>query len=179
MASENGMRLSRFAKTKKVLIVVENLSVPFDRRVWRECLALREVGYEISVISPKGQAIDTTSYETIEGVSIYRYHLPQATGSLLSYILEYSVALFMTLWLTLIVLCREGFDVVQICNPPDLLILTVVPFRLFGKRIIFDQHDLSPEIYQMQKESPEKQTPIFKILLCFERLTYALSDVVM
>src|SRR6266849_3744881 len=173
------MRLSRSAKTKRVLIVVENLSVPFDRRVWRECQALREVGYEVSVISPKGQAIDTVNHETIGGVSIYRYHLPQATGGLLSYILEYSVALFMTLWLTLIVLCREGFDVVQICNPPDLLIFTVVPFRLFGKTIIFDQHDLSPEIYQMQNGGPETQTPMYNILLCFERLTYALSDVVM
>src|SRR5574338_1659080 len=136
--------------TRKVLIIVENLSAPFDRRVWRECMALRDAGYQVSVISPVGITTDHGSRARIDGISIYRYRPFQATSSSLSYMVEYGVALIMSLWLAAVVYYREGFDVIQICNPPDLLILAVFPFKLMGKKIIFDQHDLCPEIYQTQ-----------------------------
>jgi glycosyltransferase involved in cell wall biosynthesis len=78
-----------------------------------------------------------------------------------------------------VVLFREGFDVVQICNPPDLLILVAVPFKLLGKKIIFDQHDLSPEIYQMHRGGHNGPCFVLRALLCFERITYAFADVVL
>jgi glycosyltransferase involved in cell wall biosynthesis len=166
------------AGTRKVVIVVENLSVPFDRRVWRECLALREAGYHVSVISPRGIETDTQPRETIDGVSIYRYPIPQADGSFASYVLEYGVAIFFSFWLMLVVLLREGYSVIQICNPPDLLILPALPFKLLGKKVIFDQHDLSPEIYQTQRGKRGMRGAVVRLLLRLEKLTYFLSDVV-
>src|SRR4029077_5516885 len=74
---------------------------------------------------------------------------------------------------------REGFNVIQICNPPDLLILPALPFKLLGKKVIFDQHDLSPEIYQMQKGSGRKQNFVMRALFLFEKITYLFSDIVM
>jgi glycosyltransferase involved in cell wall biosynthesis len=178
---ENPLKSNNGGKKRKVLIIVENLSVPFDRRVWRECNALIEAGYQVSAISPMGVGHDTKRRETIDGVSIYRYPIFQADGSLVSYLLEYGVALLMSFWLVWVVLFREGFDVVQICNPPDLLILAVLPVKLLGKKVIFDQHDLSPEIYQVQRskggEIP-KSNAVLKALLWFERLTYIFSDIV-
>jgi glycosyltransferase involved in cell wall biosynthesis len=165
------------SKRGKVLIAVENLSVPFDRRVWRECLALADAGYQVSVISPKGTTIDNNKREKIDGISIYRYRIYQSRGGLLSYIIEYLTALIATAWLTTVVFFREGFDVIQICNPPDLLVLTALPFKALGKKVVFDQHDLSPEIYEMHNGGV-KSSWVVKILLFFERLTYAWSDIV-
>src|SRR5262249_8351732 len=164
---------------RRVVIVVENLSVPFDRRVWRECNALSEAGYQVSTISPMGTDADKTWHDTIDGVSIYRYPIPQSDGGFVSYLLEYGVAVLMSFWLLWVVLLREGFDVIQICNPPDLLILGALPFKLLGKGIIFDQHDLSPEIYEVQKGTRGKHGTVIRALLAFEKLTYKFSDVVM
>jgi glycosyltransferase involved in cell wall biosynthesis len=164
---------------RKILIVVENLSVPFDRRVWRECQALQEAGYQVSTISPMGDDVDTKKHEVIQGVSIFRYPIWQADGSFLSYLLEYGVAALMSFWLMWVVLFRVGFEVVQICNPPDILILIALPFKLLGKKIIFDQHDLSPEIYQVQKGKSRKNDLVVRALLAFEKLTYVFSDVIM
>lgn len=163
---------------RRVLIIVENMSVPLDRRVWRECLALREAGYQVSVISPKAFGLNKP-HETIEGVSIYRFPMWHASGSFVSYLLEFGIALVCSFCLMWVVLFREGFDVVQICNPPDLLILPVLPFKLLGKTVIFDQHDLSPEIYQAQQGGDGKAGLVAKCLLFFEKLTYSLSDLVL
>jgi len=165
------------SKTGKVLIAVENLSVPFDRRVWRECLALVDAGYQVSVISPKGTTTDNNKREKIDGISIYRYPIYQSRGGLLSYIIEYLTALIATAWLTTVVFFREGFDVIQICNPPDLLVLIALPFKALGKKVVFDQHDLSPEIYEMHNGGV-KRNWVVRVLLFFERLTYAWSDIV-
>lgn len=164
-------------KRRKVLIAVENLSVPFDRRVWLECLALANAGYQVTVISPRGITTDNKKREKIRGISIYRYRIYQSSGGLLSYILEYLTAIIATAWLTTVVFFREGFDVIQICNPPDLLILTAIPFKALGKKIVFDQHDLSPEIYEMHRNGTKGRW-VVKVLLFLEKLTYACSDVV-
>lgn len=163
-------------KRKRVLILVENLSVPFDRRVWKECQALSEAGYSVTVVSPRGNGFDSSSHESIEGVTIHRYTPYEATGSGLSYAVEYAVALTMMTWLAWRVFLRYGFDVVQLCNPPDLLVLVALPFKLFGTRIIFDQHDLSPEIYALRRNGGGGF--VHRLLLAFERLTYRSSNVV-
>lgn len=163
----------------KVVIVVENLSVPFDRRVWRECEALVEAGYIVSVICPKGMERDCEAYQEVQGVAIHRYTGYESQGTFASYVLEYVWALWMTAILLLKVLWARGYDVIQICNPPDLLILAAVPYKLLGKRIIFDQHDLSPEIYQAQRKKFESKGLVVKALLFFEWLTYQLTDIVL
>jgi glycosyltransferase involved in cell wall biosynthesis len=163
----------------KVLIVVENLSVPFDRRVWRECQALREAGYQVSTISPMGQGRDAAWFEDIEGVSVFRYPIRQASGSFASYVFEFVNAVAMTWLLSWVVLFRRGFDVIQICNPPDVMIFPVLPFKLLGKKIVFDQHDLCPEIYESQKGLHGRPSVVVKALLALELLTYMCCDAVM
>jgi hypothetical protein len=126
----------------RALILVENLSVPFDRRVWQECTALRDAGWEVHVICPKGGAQDTEARAVIDGVKIYRYPLQAASGGPLGYVWEYASALSWTLFLAL----RLGrVDVVHACNPPDLFFVVAKVLRRRGTRFVFDQHDLVPE----------------------------------
>ena len=157
----------------RALIVVENLSVPADRRVWQECQALHEAGYEVSVICPQGSTQDREPYAEIDGVQIHRYALTPATGGWSGYLREYSAAL----WRSWRLGRRLGrFDVVQICNPPDLLFLVALRFKLRGARIIYDQHDLVPELY-LSRFGRGKDL-LYHGLVGLERLTYRLADVV-
>jgi glycosyltransferase involved in cell wall biosynthesis len=166
------------ASPGKVLILVENLSVPFDQRVWREATALTEAGYHVSVICPKGDGFDTASREVIKDVAIYRYRAIEAREGLVSFFLEFAQALVMMMYLSIKVFFREGFDVIQICNPPDMLFLVTLPFKLFGRTVIFDHHDLAPEVYQSKRNTTESNA-VHKVLLVFERLTFRFADVVM
>ena len=165
--------------TGHALLIVENLSVPFDRRVWRECLALRSSGMKVTAISPAGRDRDREFKAEIEGITIYRYPVYESTGGMASYLLEYMSALIFSSILVWWVHLRNKLDVVQICNPPDLLILCVLPLRWLGVPVIFDQHDLSPEIYEAQRGTRGIHGRVVKILRFFERLTYRFSSVVM
>jgi glycosyltransferase involved in cell wall biosynthesis len=157
----------------RALILVENLSVPFDRRVWQESLALRDAGYEVTVVCPKGTKHDREPHALIDGVDIHRYPLTAAKGGSSSYLREYPAALWRS-WR----LARRlrPFDVVHICNPPDLLFLVALPFKLRGARMIFDQHDLVPELYESRFQRGKDL--LYRGVVAFERLTYALADVV-
>ena len=104
-----------------VCIVVENLPVPLDRRVWREACALRDAGYRVSVICPKGKGF-STAHETLEGVEIYRHRAFEASTAA-GYLLEYSWALIAEFLLTLKVFARTRFRILQACNPPDTIFL--------------------------------------------------------
>ncbi|HEY7550440.1 MAG TPA: glycosyltransferase family 4 protein [Hyphomicrobiaceae bacterium] len=132
---------------RKVLMIVENLPVPFDRRVWQEARTLRDAGALVSVICPTAKGY-TVRYEQLEGIHIYRHPLPMEAKGALGFLLEYSAALFHEVRLALRVYFRHGFDVIHGCNPPDLIFLVALPFRLLGKRYIFDHHDISPELYE-------------------------------
>jgi glycosyltransferase involved in cell wall biosynthesis len=131
------------AHARKILILVENLPVPLDRRVWMEATTLEEAGYHVSVICPKGKY--SAFHEVIQNVSIYRYPLP-SLESVLGHFLEYAIALPVTFILTFVVLFRDGFDVIQSANPPDFFFIIGGFFKTFGKKFIFDHHDLMPEI---------------------------------
>jgi glycosyltransferase involved in cell wall biosynthesis len=157
----------------RALILVENLSVPFDRRVWQECQALREAGYEVSVICPQGSSQDREPYSLLEGIEIHRYPLTPATGGCGGYLREYAAAV----WRSWRLARRLGpFDVVHICNPPDLLFLVALPLKLRGARIIFDQHDLVPELY-LSRFARGKDL-LYHCVVALERLTYRLADIV-
>lgn len=158
---------------KRALVIVENLSVPFDRRVWQECLALREAGWEVHVICPRGNGRDTERQVEISGVRIHRYRLWMATGGPLGYLREYASALWHTLWLAL----RVGqVDVVHACNPPDLLFLVALVLKARGARFVFDQHDLVPELYLSRFQ--RGKDVLYRALCLLERLTYRTADVV-
>src|SRR5918992_729313 len=133
-------------RQRRVLILVENLPSPFDRRVWQEAGALREAGYGVSIICPNGKGCEK-KYEVLDDIHIWRYDLPREGEGALGYLLEYSVALCMTFLLSLKVLGRRGFDVIHACNPPDLFFLIGRFYKLFGKKFVFDHHDANPELY--------------------------------
>jgi glycosyltransferase involved in cell wall biosynthesis len=158
---------------RRVLIIVENLPCPFDRRVWQEALALRAHGYEVSIICPKGRGHDK-GYEELEGVHIYRHPLPVEADSALGYGFEYAFALLMEFALALRVSVTRGFDVIQGCNPPDTIFLIGRFFKLFGKRFIFDHHDINPELYEAKFG---RRDIWYRLLRRLERWTFATADV--
>jgi len=157
----------------RVLIIVENLPCPFDRRVWQEALALRAHGYAVSIICPKGRG-HTQGYEVLEGVHIYRHALPVEGNSPLGYAFEYLLSLTMEFALALRVAFTRGFDVVHACNPPDSIFLIGRFFKLFGKRFIFDHHDLNPELYVAKFG---RRDILYRILCRLEKWTFAAADV--
>jgi len=160
------------AKPIAVCIIVENLPVPFDRRVWQEARTLREAGYRVSVICPKGRGFEARR-ETREGIEIYRHGLWEASGPL-GYFLEYTWALAAEFWLALRVYARARFRVLQACNPPDTIFLIGLFFKLFGVRFIFDHHDLNPELY----EAKFRRRGLGYRLVCLaERLTFRTANV--
>jgi glycosyltransferase involved in cell wall biosynthesis len=158
---------------KHALILVENLSVPFDRRVWQESLALRAAGWQVSVICPQGTKRDTEPYAEIEGVRIYRFPLRAATGGPVGYLKEYGSAL----WHTFRLARKVGpVDVVHGCNPPDLYFLLARRLKRRGTKFIFDQHDLVPELYLSRFD--RGQDMLYRAVCWLERQTYQTADVV-
>lgn len=131
----------------KVLIIVENLPVPFDRRVWQEAKSLRQAGAQVSVICPLTAEFPATR-ETLDGIEIYRHRLPLEARGAAGYLLEYGSALFHQTRLAWKVFRSTGFNVIQGCNPPDLIFLVALQFRLFGVKYIFDHHDICPELFE-------------------------------
>jgi glycosyltransferase involved in cell wall biosynthesis len=157
----------------KALILVENLSVPFDRRVWQESTTLRDAGWEVHVICPQGTKRDQEPYVELDGVRIHRYPLTAATGGPRGYVKEYGAAL----WHTLRLARRVGrVDVVHACNPPDLLFVVARMLKRQGAKFIFDQHDLCPELYLSRFDRGEDF--LYRMVCRLERATYRAADVV-
>jgi glycosyltransferase involved in cell wall biosynthesis len=157
----------------KALILVENLSVPFDRRVWQECIALRDAGWDVSVICPQGTDCDTEPYAELDSVKIHRYPLRAATGGPRGYLKEYSSAL----WHTARLARKVGpVDVVHACNPPDLFFLLARRFKRHGARFVFDQHDLVPELYLSRFD--RGRDLLYRAVCWLERRTYEAADIV-
>jgi glycosyltransferase involved in cell wall biosynthesis len=175
--SQDCTKLCRKAKTplkRKILIIVENLPVPFDTRVWKEASSLRGKGYEVTVLCPRGKGYER-NHEVMDGVHIYRHPLPEEGNSPLGYMWEYGCALFWEFLYTCWIYLRRGFHVIQACNPPDNIFLVALPFKLLGVKYIFDFHDANPELYMAKYE---KKGTLYNILVWFEKMTFRFSDVV-
>lgn len=160
---------------RHILILVENLSVPADRRVWQESLALVEAGFDVTVICPTGEKRDRERAVVIEGVNILRYPLKTASGGLVGYVREYLSALWHTLRLAIKVRRTGRIDIVQACNPPDLLFLIALALRPFGARFVFDHHDLVPELFASRY--PQRRV-LYWLTRIAERLTFASAEAV-
>ncbi len=158
---------------RRVLILVENLPSPFDRRVWQEACALRDAGYVISIVCPTGRGCES-KFESIEGVHIYRYNLPIEAAGAAGYAVEYVIALVRTFLLAWRVLLTRGFDVIHACNPPDLFFLIGGFFKLFGKKFLFDHHDLNPELYEAKFS---RRDFLHRLMLKLEYWTFRTADV--
>ena len=160
---------------KKVLIVVENNTAPFDRRPWKEASSLRQNGYEVTVLCPRDKGY-RKGYEAIEGIHIYRHPMPIEGSHAVSYVFEYLNALFWEFLYAWWIYLRRGFHVIQGCNPPDTIFSVALPFKALGVKYIFDHHDTTPELYL--SKYPKKGV-IYKLLVWLERLTFRFSDVVL
>src|SRR5207253_368289 len=155
-----------------ICIIVENLPVPFDRRVWQEARALHQAGYQVSVICPKGHGFER-SRETLEGIDIYRHRIWEASRPS-GYLIEYGWALAAEFGLALKIYGKTRFRILQACNPPDLIFIIGLLFKLLRVRFIFDHHDLNPELYEAKFGH---RGLIYKIVCVAESLSFEVADV--
>ena len=161
---------------RNILIIVQNLPVPFDRRVWQEANTLRLAGFGVAVICPKSKTY-SKSYERQDGVDIYRYPLLiEADNSVVGYVLEFVCCWFATLWLAFRAYCKCPFHVIHACNPPDTYFGIALLFRPLGVKFVFDHHDLCPELYVAKGHA--KSGLIYRTLLLLERMTFRTADMV-
>jgi len=157
---------------KHILIIVENLPSPFDRRVWQEANTLKENGAEVSIICPKMKGY-TASYELLNGIHIYRHSLPLEASGAMGYLREYFAALFWEFTLSWKIYFKKRFHVIQGCNPPDLIFLVAIFFKVFGVKYVFDHHDINPELYIAKYG---KKGFFYKFLLWAERMTFLTAN---
>jgi glycosyltransferase involved in cell wall biosynthesis len=159
-----------------ILILVENLPVPLDRRVWQEACALRDAGYEVIEICPQMRGF-TAPEEKLEGIQIYRHWISEEAGGFLGFFREYASALWGETRLAWKAWRRHRFKLMHLCNPPDLLFLVAWPFKLLcGVRVIYDVHDVWPEMFEAKFR---RRGPFYWLVRLAERLTYACADVVL
>ncbi|XOC83342.1 glycosyltransferase family 4 protein (plasmid) [Microvirga sp. M2] len=175
MTSTSGVLAQRSqSKTaNRVLFIVENLPVPFDRRVWSEATTLRSAGYEVSVICPQRDNY-SAKYEVLEGIHIYRHPLPEASRKI-GYLWEYANALFWQFTISAKIYRERGFDIIHACNPPDLIFLVGAFWKfLFGVKFVFDHHDLNPELFEAKFG---RRGILWRVLVWLERLTFGIADI--
>ncbi len=160
--------------SKRVLIIVQNLPVPFDRRVWLECQALVAAGYQVTVVCPKGKG--DPGYAVVGSVELYKYRPYAPGGSKAGFIIEYAYSFLATAWLTLRARRRSGrFAVLQACNPPDIFWPIAKALRAAdGTRFVFDHHDLCPELFESR--FPDGPALPHRGLLALERATHRTAD---
>jgi glycosyltransferase involved in cell wall biosynthesis len=157
----------------RVLIIVQNLPVPFDRRVWLECQALVADGYEVAVVCPKGKG--DSAYQLVDSVKLYKYRPYAPGGSKLGFIMEYGYSFAATAWLTLKARRSGRFAVIQACNPPDIFWPIAQALRVIDRtRFVFDHHDLCPELYESR--FPDGPKLPYKALRALERRTHRTAD---
>ena len=163
------------ATEEHVLIIVQNLPVPFDRRVWLECQALRADGFAVSVVCPKGPG--DPDREVLDGVSLYKYRPYPGGAGKVGFLLEYIYSFFATGWLTAKVWRHRPITVIQACNPPDIFWPIGLFFRAWrGTRFVFDHHDLCPELYESRFPGATR-LPYWGLRI-LERCTHGSADLI-
>jgi glycosyltransferase involved in cell wall biosynthesis len=164
-------------KPRRVLIIVQNLPVPLDRRVWLEATTLARAGYRVTVICPKGRGGQYgASHETIEDIEVFRYPAPPEADGVAGYMVEFAYCWLMTAMLSVRAALARGFDVMHACNPPETYFALALMYRPLGKKFLFDHHDLSPEMYLAK--GGKRDGLLHRTLLLLERLTFRAADIV-
>ena len=158
---------------KRILIIVENLPVPFDKRVWNKANRIHTAGYDVSIICPKAKGYEK-SVEELNGIRIHRHPMPAEGNGVFGYAIEYVCALFWEFVLTFKVCFNGGFDAIHACNPPDDIFLIGFFFKCFGKRFVFDHHDINPELFIAKFG---KKNFFYHLMVFLERLTFKTADI--
>jgi glycosyltransferase involved in cell wall biosynthesis len=161
---------------RRALIISENAPVPSDRRVWNEATALRDGGWRVTIVCAMGQERHDAPYEELDGIEIHRYPLAPASGGLRGYAREYLQALWRIRKLARRLAREQPFAVVHACNPPDFLLLAVRSLRRQGTKMIFDHHDLVPELYASKFGGGDN--PMVKIVRWMEQIAFRMADIV-
>lgn len=156
---------------KHILVIIENLPAPFDRRVWQESTTLKENGAKVSIICPKMRGYEK-SHEVVEGIEIYRHPLKEGKGAW-GYLVEYSQAIFWEFVLSWKIFFKNKFHVIHGCNPPDLIFITALFFKIFGVKYVFDHHDINPELYISKFE---KKGFFYNLMILLEKLTFKTAN---
>lgn len=167
------MKESKGTNKNRILMLLENLPFPQDLRVRREANALTSAGYRVTVICPSGK--EQSSREVINGVAVYRYPAPPPAQGLLSYLWEYAYSMAASFLLSVVVLFREGFDAIHAHNPPDTFAFVAMFYKIFGKRFVYDHHDLSPEMYVARFHGGGRPL-VYRALVLLEKLSCRLAD---
>ncbi len=157
----------------RVLIIVQNLPVPFDRRVWLECQALAAAGYQVAVVCPRGAG--DPAFAVVDSVELYKYRPYAPGGTKAGFVTEYLYSFLATAWLTLRARRSGRFTVMQACNPPDIFWPIGMLLRaLDGTAFVFDHHDLCPELYESRFPAGPR-LPLL-VLRALERRTHRSAD---
>lgn len=159
---------------KHILFIVENGAVPFDKRVWSEALLAKEIGFDVTVISPKNERAKK-KYEEIDGIEIYRHPMPIEASGKFGFIFEYLNALYWELLLSVKIFFKKPFHIIHGANPPDHIFLIALFFKPFGVKYIFDHHDLSPENFLAKFE---KKDFLYKMLVVMEKMTFKAANII-
>lgn len=159
----------------RILMIVENCPYLRDPRVQREARTLAATGYKVTVVAPKGDK-SVRDREIVDGVSVYRFAKMKSSSTVIGHLLEYFFAMLTMAMMSAYIFVREGFDIIHVANPPDGLIFIAAAYKLLGKSVIYDQHDLCPELYAVK--FGDSSGLIAKILRSLERFSYTLADCV-
>jgi glycosyltransferase involved in cell wall biosynthesis len=174
----------------RILMMVEN-HFPQDTRVKNEAELLANAGYQVSVIAlrkngqarreivngiivyrvPRLELFKKTSPANPNGISLLLLKLRASLG----YLIEYFYFTMACLCVTSYVFVTRGFDVIHAHNPPDTLFVVAMPFKLFGKKFVFDHHDLCPELYRSRYNTGEGF--VTGLLGLFEWCSLKLADI--
>ncbi len=165
---------------RHIVFIVENASVPHDLRVWKEARLAKSLGYEVTIVSPRGPLVDREKYVELDGITIYRYGQIVLGSGFSSYIVEYLNALFFTAWLLRKIDRKKRIDAFHVANPPDLFFLVLQLYRLRGCQYIFDIHDLFVNTFESKFEKKRSflKKPIVHFLKSVERTNIACTDLV-
>jgi exopolysaccharide biosynthesis polyprenyl glycosylphosphotransferase len=177
-AGAGGRGRGRNSRTPHVLVIVQNLPVPLDRRVWMEAKALRAAGYDVTVICPRGDkdGVRDARFEMLDGVRIHRYAPPRPARGTLTYVWEFAYCWLRTAGLSARIYARRRFDVIQACNPPDTYFALARLYRPLGVKFVFDHHDLCPELFESRDLTSPPSRPLMAALRLLERGTYRTAD---
>jgi glycosyltransferase involved in cell wall biosynthesis len=173
-----GQRRRRIARAgvPTVVFLIANHALPRDRRVWQECRSVQALGFRVIGVSPMGTLPGTGGrLDEVEGIPIHRFPLAHSGGGLAAYGREFGGALWHCARVLRRVARETPIDVVHAGNPPDFLLLAGLPLRRGGTRLIFDHHDLSPELYLSRTGHRDA---VYAALRGLERVSFRAADVV-